>query len=90
MTLERLYMSYFQYPATDLTKVKIPDKKRKEVRYSVSITYNGGTIIDGKWYQGYEVPPPILADGVKIEDPGFGLCLNSHPPQKTVYLVKED
>ena len=90
MTLERLYMTYFQYPATDLTKVKIPNKDRKEVRYSVSITCNGGTIIDGKWYQGYEVPPPILADGVKIVDPGFDLCLNSHPPQKTVYLVKED
>lgn len=81
-------MSYFNAPATDLSKVKIPKKKLyKEVRYAVSYTYNGGTVVDGKWYQGYIVPPPILREGTKLEPVTCGLDLNSHPPRKVARLV---
>jgi hypothetical protein len=54
--------------------------------YAVSYKYNGGTVIDGKWYEGYEVPPPILPTGYKLVGIGVGLQLNASPPLATARL----
>lgn len=34
--------------------------------HGMSVRYNGGTVIDGKWWQGEEWPLPKLADGFEI------------------------
>ena len=60
----------------------------KEVQFPVSYRYNGGTIIGGKWYSGYEVPPPIVPSGYKLVSLGVGLQLNSRPPFATMLLKK--
>lgn len=81
---------YFQCPAPDLRKTKFPKgKKSVEVQFSVSYRYNGGTIVDDKWYRGFFVPPPILPEGCKLVGLGVGYQLNAHPPYATQLLVKE-
>lgn len=59
------------------------------VTYPVSQEYNGGTIIDGVWYKGYEVPAPKFPKGFKVVSIGCGLQHNAHPPYATVYLQPE-
>jgi len=60
------------------------------VSYPTSCTYNGGTIIDGKWYKGYRVPAPKVPRGFKLVSIGCGSQLNAHPPYATVYLKPDD
>jgi len=76
---------FFHFPAPDLTK-KARHDKRVEVTYPVSYTYNGGTVIDGKWYAGYEVPKPIVPKGYKLTGIGVGFQFNAHPPYATMIL----
>ena len=76
----------FKSPATDL-RDKTP-KIRCEVTYRVSYEYNGGIVIEGEWYNGFEVPPPLLASGYKLVGIGVGLQLNARPPLATARLVK--
>lgn len=79
---------YFLCPAPDLTKLskKSLAGKSVEVTFAVSYRYNGGTIINDKWYAGYEVPPPIVPEGFKLVGIGVGLQLNAHPPRATRIL----
>ncbi len=80
---------YLEYPATDLTgkKPRNPDASI-EVTYSVSITYNGGTIgPDGEHYAGFSVPPPILPEGYVLVGIGVGHQLNARPPYATEVMT---
>jgi hypothetical protein len=76
---------YFKCAVPDLTKKAKPGK-RVTVHYGTSISYNGGTVIDGKWYAGYEVPDPIVPPGYELVSIGCGLEMNCHPPQATRIL----
>lgn len=57
-----------------------------QVRVACSYSYNGGTVVKGVLYSGYDVAPPIIPDGYVLVDIGIGLCLNSHPPMATKIL----
>jgi len=80
---------FLHFPAPDLTSKAKPGKK-VEVTYPVSYSYNGGTVIDDKWYAGYEVPKPIVPKGYKLTSIGVGLQLNAHPPYATMILEPID
>jgi len=80
-------MAFYKCPPTDLSF--ITPKTRKEVQYAVSYTYNGGTILGDEWYEGYEVPPPLLSPGYVILGIGVGLELNARPPLATGVVVPE-
>lgn len=58
------------------------------VTYPVSYDYNGGIVIDGEWYKGFEVPAPHIPEGYELQGIGVGLQLNAHPPYATGYLKK--
>lgn len=74
----------FAYPAPDLrSRAKA---KPVEVRVPISYTYNGGTLINGVWYGGYEVPAPIIPDTHELVTLGVGLQLNARPPYATMLL----
>lgn len=75
----------YLWPQPDLTSKAKPGKS-VTVTFPVSITYNGGTVIDGKWYLGYEVPTPVVPKGYKLVSMGMGLELNAHPPYATMLL----
>jgi hypothetical protein len=60
------------------------------VTYPVSYRYNGGIIVDGKWYEGYKVPSPKVPKGFTLRGIGCGLQLNVHPPYATAYLKPDD
>jgi hypothetical protein len=69
-------------------KIKKTHKDGCEVTFPVSYEYNGGIVIKGKWYKGYEVPPPTIPKGYKLESIAVGLQLNSRPPYATMALTK--
>lgn len=75
----------FIHPGTDL-RGKAKPGKRVTVQIAVSQSYNGGTVVDGKWYSGYRVAPPTIPAGYELSDIGVGLCLNSCPPIATKVL----
>jgi hypothetical protein len=77
-------MKLFKAPTTNLSSYQ--PKERCEVTYSVSYIYNGGIVINDEWYDGYEVPPPIISIGYGIVDIGVGLQLNAEPPYATGVL----
>lgn len=77
-------MKLFKAPTTNLSSYQ--PKERCEVTYSVSYTYNGGIVINDEWYDGYEVPPPIISIDYGIIDIGVGLQLNAKPPYATGVL----
>lgn len=56
------------------------------VTYPVSYTYNGGIVINNKWYEGFRVPRPSIPDGFELVDISIGLQLNAKPPLCTQYL----
>ena len=57
------------------------------VTYPVSYDYNGGTVIDGKWYKGYKVVGKLkVPKGFTLSSIGCGLQMNGRPPFATVYL----
>ena len=60
------------------------------VNYPVSYRYNGGILIDGEWYGGYDVPRPIVPEGFKLKNIGVGLQMNARPPYATMYLEPLD
>jgi len=76
-------------------KVKGDDLRGKEsadndvlVKIHHSINYNGGTVVDGKWYAGYEVDRPIVPKGYELFSIGEGSQLNAHPPYTMMILRK--
>lgn len=60
------------------------------VIFPVSYRYNGGIILDDEFYEGFEVPDPVIPKGYKLKDIGVGLQLNAKPPYATMYLEKVD
>lgn len=64
----------------------LKNKPEYQVTYPVSYTYNGGIIIDGEWYKGYKVDPPIIPEGYELLNIGVGLQLNARPPLATGLL----
>lgn len=82
-------MSYKVYPKPKLKK----GKKWSDghlVEYPVSCRYNGGIVIDKKWYEGVEVPDPDVPEGYELIDICIGLQLNAVPPTATKLLRKVD
>ena len=73
----------FKCPPTDLRGIR---DDRKEVMFATSCTYNGGIVIDGEWYDGYDVPPPLINPGYELIGIGVGLQLNARPPLATQVL----
>lgn len=73
-----------------MIKIESPilPKKEGKVKFPVSYRYNGGTIVDGKWHEGFEVGDPVVPDGYELISLGIGLELNSKPPVCTMYLQK--
>lgn len=81
---------YFKLPAP-IVEFKGPKwGKGKIVTYPVSYRYNGGTIINDEWYDGYEVPPPIVPEGFRLINIAIGLQLNAHPPYASMLMQKEE
>lgn len=80
---------WYHVKGTDLTTKAKPGRK-VEVTYAVSYDYNGGTVIDGKWYVGYEVDPPIVPKGYVLKSLGVGLECNCRPPRATAVLMPEN
>ena len=60
------------------------------VTYPVSYRYNGGIIVDDKWYEGFKVKSPKVPKGFELVSIGCGLQLNAQPPYATVYLKPLD
>jgi len=60
------------------------------VTYPTSYRYNGGIVIDGKWYQGYKVVSPKVPKGFELVGIACGLQLNARPPYATRYLKPID
>ena len=58
------------------------------VTYPVSYRYNGGIIVDGKHYSGFDVVAPTVPEGYKLVNIGVGLQLNAQPPYATRLLKK--
>lgn len=67
----------------------IAGKEGDEVKYPVSYNYNGGIIINGKWYDGYIVGQPLVPKGLELQSIGVGLMLNAMPPLATAVLVRK-
>lgn len=78
--------------STEYFEVESPvlSKREGKVMFPVSYTYNGGTIINGKWYKGYKVGKPIVPDGYELISMAILLQLNASPPLATMYLRKKD
>lgn len=76
---------FFHYPAPNLCSKAKPGRT-VIVTFPVSISYNGGTVIEDKWYAGYIVPAPIVPSGYELVSIGVGLQLNAHPPTATMLL----
>lgn len=58
------------------------------VTYPVSYIYNGGIVINGKWYKGIKVKEPDVPRGYMLKSIGIGLQLNAQPPIATSLLIK--
>jgi len=91
--LERLNDPYnekffFKVPGTDLRGKEKPGQS-VSVRIACSIRYNGGTVIKGKWYSGYDVAPPVVPQGYELISDYTGMQLNSSPPHVTMNLVQK-
>ena len=78
-------MKWYKCPVPKVKKLK-KWLKSYLVTYPVSIRYNGGIIIKGKWYDGFKVPPPIIPKGFELVGIGVGLEMNCQPPLATEYL----
>jgi len=78
--------SLFQCTPTDLTK-HAGKTKPVQVTYAISYNYNGGIVVDDKWYAGYDVPPPIVPAGFELKGMGVGADFNSRPPRATALLI---
>lgn len=82
---------FYRMPKAEFNVDKKNKKKQQmgqsfEVTYPVSYRYNGGIIVDGKWYKGYDVPKPDVPEGYELIDIGVGLQLNAKPPYATKVL----
>ncbi len=62
----------------------------KLVQYPVSYRYNGGTIYQGEWYEGFEVPSPKVQEGYELIGIGINYQMNARPPLATKLLRKKN
>lgn len=83
MSLENRWV---KVPGKDLTRFANPGKKVK-VTYPTSQGYNGGIVVQGEWFEGYQVDEPIVPAGYELRGIGMGLQLNARPPLCTMLLV---
>lgn len=67
----------------------IKGKEGDEVKYPVSYNYNGGIVIENRWYDGFIVGQPLLPKGLELQSIGVGLQLNATPPLATAILVRK-
>lgn len=74
----------YKCPPTDLRG--FDGNEGEEIQYAVTYVYNGGISVGGEWYDGYEVPPPIIPAGMCIVGIGVGLQLNARPPYATARI----
>ena len=66
------------------------------VKVPHSIRYNGGIILDkdgnpdpnGEWYDGYEVPSPVIPAGYELKSIHTLSELNARPPYHSMLLRK--
>jgi hypothetical protein len=56
------------------------------VKVPVSYTYNGGVLVDGAWYAGFDVGPPVVPATHELVDMACGLDLNHRPPCAAMIL----
>jgi len=82
-------MSLYKYPKPTLEKTGEKWNGGELVFFPVSYRYNGGTVIDGKWYEGYSVPKPAIPKGYELFSIHCGLELNARPPTQTMCLRKK-
>lgn len=73
-------------PVIKINQSKFKKGKSFEVSFPVSYKYNGGIVIDGKHYDGYEVPNPDLPEGWELLSIGVGLQM-TYPPYCTKVLT---
>lgn len=55
----------------------------------ISIRYNGGTVVNGKWCKGFDIPKPKLPKGYRLYS-SWGAYLNCHPPVMEYHVYKID
>jgi hypothetical protein len=80
---------YFGIAAPDLRGRLKGNKESEVVTYPVSYSYNGGTVIDHKWYAGFKVAKPLIDSDCELVDMAIGLQLNAHPPYATMCLRRK-
>jgi len=77
---------FYQYPhQQDFTKKAKPGRSVC-VDVNESVSYNGGTIINGEWYEGITVKPPVVPEGYELRSIGCGAQLNAKPPFRPMAL----
>lgn len=60
------------------------------VTFAVSYRYNGGIVINEKFYEGFTVPAPRVPKGYVLTGIGCGLQLNARPPFATQMISRKD
>jgi hypothetical protein len=80
-------MKLLKCKPTDLRGHRLSKGDYVEVTYATSYTYNGGIGVGDEWYDGFEVPAPLLNPDHAIIGIGVGLQLNARPPQATGVLM---
>jgi len=73
-------------PVIKINQSKFKKGKSFEVTFPVSYRYNGTITVEGKEYDGYEVPRPDIPEGWELVSIGVGLQMNAHPPYCTMVL----
>ena len=63
-------------------------RKEGQVTFPVSYKYNGGVVVEGQWFEGFEVGLPVIPAGYELVSLAMGLQLNAKPPLATMYLKK--
>lgn len=79
------HRQHYQWPQQDFTSKAKPNKA-VHVKVNESCTYNGGTVIDGAWYSGITVQPPIVPEGYELRSIGCGAEMNAKPPYRPMIL----
>lgn len=85
---------YFLCPQPDLRGAQNNRKNKKWcdgrlVMFPTSVQYNGGTTVNGEWFDGYKVPEPLIDEGYELVSIACGDQLNARPPLATRLLRKK-
>lgn len=80
------HRQHYQWPERQDFTSKAKPNKAVHVKVNESCTYNGGTVIDGAWYSGITVQPPIVPEGYELRSIGCGAEMNAKPPYRPMIL----